>query len=162
MNSTLSDSDRDILDTLQEEMGEAIQVISKLKRFGPQSYHPDDPARTSNAELVEQELGDVLGMIEQLKKSALVSEKGLEAAKAAKIQNYAKWSTKHQTHNLVPAKARIEKFQGGYSVVLWTDKWVQAGAVTSRLTNTAKSFYGQGAKTRAIKWAEENGLEVEK
>jgi hypothetical protein len=47
-----------LLDLLQEEAAEIIQIISKIRRFGMDSYHPDDPDKTSNRILFQREIGD--------------------------------------------------------------------------------------------------------
>lgn len=56
----------ELLGILQEECAEVIQVISKIRRFGIQSFHPDDPKQTRNRELLAQEIGDIYGMVEML------------------------------------------------------------------------------------------------
>jgi NTP pyrophosphatase (non-canonical NTP hydrolase) len=50
-----------LLDKLQEEASEVIQVISKIRRFGPDSSHPDRKA-TNKQELVG-ELEDLLALV---------------------------------------------------------------------------------------------------
>jgi NTP pyrophosphatase (non-canonical NTP hydrolase) len=62
MNRELSNC----LDILQEECAEVIQVISKIKRFGLDSYHPSDPDRLSNEVKLARELGDVEGTTTKL------------------------------------------------------------------------------------------------
>ena len=58
----------EVLFTFMEECGEAIQAASKLGRFGPDNFHPDDPKHVTNREKLKQEIGDVLAMIEVLQK----------------------------------------------------------------------------------------------
>lgn len=41
-------------------MGEFIQIYGKACRFGMASWHPSDPNKKSNAELMLSELNDVL------------------------------------------------------------------------------------------------------
>ena len=51
-----------------EECAELIHILQKVDRFGWFNYHPDDPAKTSNMELVRREMNDVLKAIGQLEK----------------------------------------------------------------------------------------------
>jgi len=46
------------LNLLQEECAEIIQIISKIRRFGFDSYHPDDETKRSNLSLLHDEIGD--------------------------------------------------------------------------------------------------------
>jgi hypothetical protein len=48
----------EVFDLIQEECSEIIQIISKIRRFGFQSYHPDDPEKRSNHQLLNDEVGD--------------------------------------------------------------------------------------------------------
>jgi hypothetical protein len=53
----------EILSLLQEECAEIIQMVSKIRRFGWDSYHPNDPTIT-NRDLLEDEIGDVREIID--------------------------------------------------------------------------------------------------
>lgn len=59
-SNQLTDGQTERFALLAEEMGEAIQVIGKILRHGLRSYNPHDKAQTSNRQLLEKELGDVL------------------------------------------------------------------------------------------------------
>lgn len=50
-----------ILDRLQEECSEVIQVISKIRRFGPDNSHPQRSA--SNKQELVGELEDLLALV---------------------------------------------------------------------------------------------------
>lgn len=50
-----------LLDKLQEECSEVIQVISKIRRFGPASHHPD--RKTTNKTELVSELEDLLALV---------------------------------------------------------------------------------------------------
>ncbi len=50
------------IDKLIEECSELIQALCKLKRFGPNTYHPEEPQIT-NIDQVEKEIDDVLQTI---------------------------------------------------------------------------------------------------
>ena len=54
-----------LLDKLQEEAAEIIQAVSKIRRFGESSHHPDR-ATTNHQELI-QELEDLLAILAALK-----------------------------------------------------------------------------------------------
>jgi NTP pyrophosphatase (non-canonical NTP hydrolase) len=85
--------DNEILNIAQEEFAECIMVISKIKRFGIDSYHPfNQPVKTNKQHLVE-ELGDALAMISLLQQEYELSNKDLHEAKYAKFQKLKKWSS---------------------------------------------------------------------
>lgn len=46
------------LGLLQEECAEIIQIISKIRRFGFNSYSPVDPKMVTNYQLLNDEVGD--------------------------------------------------------------------------------------------------------
>ena len=70
--------------TLMEECGEVIYAASKFLRFGADGFNPEDSTRTTNRQLLEQELGDVLAMIG-------ITEVGLIAAKQRKLVKLKRW-----------------------------------------------------------------------
>lgn len=53
-----------LLDKLQEESAEVIQAVSKIRRFGEQSKHPD--RTTTNHQELIQELEDFLAILAAL------------------------------------------------------------------------------------------------
>jgi NTP pyrophosphatase (non-canonical NTP hydrolase) len=76
---------------LQEECGEAIQEICKIKRFGivKESHHVDGQ---NHLQCLEQELGDLLAMIEMVRDSRMgITESGLQVAKKKKLEKVVKW-----------------------------------------------------------------------
>ena len=48
---------------LNEECSEVIKEGSKLLRHGPHSYHPADPEKTDNVELVRREVQDIVTVV---------------------------------------------------------------------------------------------------
>lgn len=80
---------REILVILQEESAEVIQEVSKCFRFGLDGYHKSGP---THREMLQNEIGDVLAMIDLLVDEGVVSTTGLEQAKAAKIEKLKIWS----------------------------------------------------------------------
>lgn len=53
-----------LLDKLQEESAEVIQAVSKIRRFGPNSSHPE--RTTTNYQELIQELEDFLAILAAL------------------------------------------------------------------------------------------------
>lgn len=54
----LTAEEDELLTVLEEECAEVIQAITKIRRHGLASYHPDNPG-VSNAGSLHRELGDV-------------------------------------------------------------------------------------------------------
>jgi NTP pyrophosphatase (non-canonical NTP hydrolase) len=81
---------QEILDILQEECAEVIVEVSKCRRFGLDSLHykTGQPHR----DMLEQEIGDVLCMVELLHQAGVISEAGLMAAKQRKEEKLHTWS----------------------------------------------------------------------
>jgi NTP pyrophosphatase (non-canonical NTP hydrolase) len=85
----ISSKVNEILDILQEECGEVIVAISKVRRFGIDNSYKD--GGTQREHLV-QELGDVTLLIELLKAHNVFTEDELHAAQLRKSQKLVKWS----------------------------------------------------------------------
>ena len=49
---------------LMEECAEISIIASKIKRFGLDSYNPNDPEQTTNRTLLIRELNDLMAAIE--------------------------------------------------------------------------------------------------
>lgn len=67
MMQELTPHQMELLGILQEECAEVIQIISKIRRFGINSYNPGDPESGTNFELLNLEVADVIGLIEMVK-----------------------------------------------------------------------------------------------
>jgi NTP pyrophosphatase (non-canonical NTP hydrolase) len=80
----------EIMNILSEECAEVIQAVSKCHRFGLDNYKPGKPL--TNAQHLEGEIGDLLAMVDLLKSMNIVSQEGLDLAKAAKIEKLKTWS----------------------------------------------------------------------
>ncbi len=78
------------MNILSEECAEVIQAVSKCHRFGLNNYKPGKPL--TNAQHLEGEIGDLLAMVDLLKSMNVVSQEGLDLAKAAKIEKLKTWS----------------------------------------------------------------------
>jgi hypothetical protein len=91
MNSLHFDSDsvkltveqRELLFCLFEEAAEVIQVIAKILRFGYTSSAT--PSTASNAELLQGEVADFLGIVDRL------TELNLSSLMTARKPNCANW-----------------------------------------------------------------------
>ena len=81
---------QEAMDILQEEAAEVIQAVSKVRRFGWESKHPE--SQQTNLEHLEEELGDMQAMIEILMELGIVSWGSVTVAKRAKIEKLKKWS----------------------------------------------------------------------
>jgi hypothetical protein len=74
------------LNLLQEECGEVGVIASKILRFGLISYNPYDPEMQRNYQLLEQELGDILAIIDILIDNDIgITPEGLQEAKLRKL-----------------------------------------------------------------------------
>lgn len=81
------------LEILAEECAEVIQEKSKIFRFGCNEYSHHN-TEYKHAEMLEQELGDLLAMIDLVLQSGIgISLVGLEVAKQAKIEKVLNWMT---------------------------------------------------------------------
>ena len=58
---TLAQAER--LDMLAEECAEIIQVVSKIKRHGYDSHHPEDPEKRPNSTLLMHEIIDMVAVV---------------------------------------------------------------------------------------------------
>lgn len=81
---------QEILDILQEECAEVIVEISKCRRFGLESRHYK--THIEHKEMLEQEIGDVLALVDILVARGLISDHGLQQAKDKKTEKLKLWS----------------------------------------------------------------------
>ena len=79
----------EILDLLQEECGELVTAISKVRRFGMENSYKD--GGTQREHLV-QELGDITLLIELLKAHNVFTEDELHKAQLRKSLKLVEWS----------------------------------------------------------------------
>jgi NTP pyrophosphatase (non-canonical NTP hydrolase) len=87
----LKNKDYEALDLLQEECAEVIQTVSKIRRFGLDSYHPEDTSKRTNIQLLEDEIGDTLLIIEILIENGVIDEDAIASrieSKRAKLMKY--------------------------------------------------------------------------
>ena len=87
----MNEDTREIILILSEECAEVAKEVSKIMRFGPDQVKPGKDK--TNIQVLEEELGDLLAMIELLTdKNIGVSKQGLNKAKKAKFEKLKKWS----------------------------------------------------------------------
>ena len=87
----MNEDTREIILILSEECAEVAKEVSKIMRFGPDQVKPGKDK--TNIQVLEEELGDLLAMIELLvDKDIGVSKEGLELAKKAKFEKLKQWS----------------------------------------------------------------------
>jgi hypothetical protein len=87
----MNEDTREILLILQEECAEVTQAVSKCFRFGPDQMKPNKPM--TNIQMLEEELGDLLAMIELLTDNNVgVTVEGLDKAKKKKFEKLKQWS----------------------------------------------------------------------
>ena len=80
---------QEALDILQEECGELVTAVSKIRRFGLDNSYKD--GGTQREHLI-QELGDVTLLIELLKAHQVFTDQELHEAQLRKSQKFAVWS----------------------------------------------------------------------
>jgi NTP pyrophosphatase (non-canonical NTP hydrolase) len=87
----MNEDTREIILILSEECAEVAKEVSKIMRFGPDQIKPGKDK--TNIEVLQEELGDLLAMIELLvDKDIGVTTEGLELAKKAKFEKLKQWS----------------------------------------------------------------------
>jgi hypothetical protein len=84
--------EQEILTITAEECGEVIQAISKIVRFGKDSYNPKDRKKVTNAAHLVSELGDLLACVRILHEIGLVGEDELMEAAEYKFEKLKKYS----------------------------------------------------------------------
>lgn len=80
---------QEILDILQEECGELITAISKVRRFGLDNSYKDGGTQREH---LTQEVGDVMLLVELLEDQGIFSRAEVEAAKIKKAEKLKVWS----------------------------------------------------------------------
>lgn len=74
-----------LLGCVVEESGEVIQIGGKILRHGWGSYSPFDPERTSNAELLARETGDLIGAVRFLVEQGFINKDIVEEYARARV-----------------------------------------------------------------------------
>lgn len=106
----LTNAQTERLDMLQEECAEVIQIISKIKRHGYESHHPDTPGE-DNREFLERELGDMLGVLDHMLDHNDVSYEEVKRAAHQKMKRARKYMH-HYEEPSVTERERAHKDDG--------------------------------------------------
>jgi len=85
-----TDETKEIFYITQEECAEVTQALSKVLRFGLDSKNP--VTSKTNKESLEEELGDLLGMIDLIIQRCLVSDNNVNYSRQQKKTKLQKWS----------------------------------------------------------------------
>jgi NTP pyrophosphatase (non-canonical NTP hydrolase) len=80
---------QETLDILQEECGELVVAVSKVRRFGFENSYKDGGTQREH---LTQEAGDVMLMIDLLIDQGVLSKEGLAQAKQRKAEKLKVWS----------------------------------------------------------------------
>jgi len=80
---------QEALDILQEECGELVVAVSKVRRFGIDNSYKDGGTQREH---LTQEAGDVMLLIDYLVEHNIFTRDELEAAKLRKQQKLKVWS----------------------------------------------------------------------
>ena len=78
------------MDILQEECAEVIQIVSKIRRFGIDEIHLK--SGISNRQMLCEEVGDVLCMIDLLRELKILDGSGMQSAVRNKRKKLEQWS----------------------------------------------------------------------
>jgi NTP pyrophosphatase (non-canonical NTP hydrolase) len=81
---------KEILCITQEECAEVSQAVSKVFRFGFESYHPI--TGVGNKEHLEEEIGDLLAMVDIMVEKCIISDSAVNAARKEKRKKLKVWS----------------------------------------------------------------------
>jgi hypothetical protein len=87
----LTPAETERLALLMEEMGEAQQMIGKILRHGYESYHPDDPEKTTNRSLLAREMGHVWAAMQLMIIPQDISGNIIEWSRAEKRETVKRW-----------------------------------------------------------------------
>lgn len=93
--SKMTEAERERLEMLIEEAGEIVTIGTKILRHGYTSYHPDDPAKVTNRDHLEREVGDLLTVFERMVSEGDVEGDVLMLDLNARWKSKLKW-THHQ------------------------------------------------------------------
>jgi NTP pyrophosphatase (non-canonical NTP hydrolase) len=107
----LSPAEDELLTLLNEECAEVIQIVCKAQRHGLNSYHPDEPDGVSNAEMVAEEVGQVLAAVDLLVAAGVLRRELIDEERATKLRRVGDYLH----HAKVPKKllAQAKSAEGG-------------------------------------------------
>lgn len=91
------------LDLLQEECAEIIQIISKIRRFGFESYNPLDENKVNNHRLLNDEIGDFEHLKQYLIAALVIDPKHIKKRIAFKKEKLKKYSNIYSKEDECPS-----------------------------------------------------------
>jgi len=100
---TLSSAERERLYNLLEELGEAVQAVGKILRFGYESCHPMPSVHgyDTNRHRLEKELGDIYGVLRLMHRNDDVDlpqiRTGYSSVKLINLRRYLRYPHKFPT-----------------------------------------------------------------
>ena len=80
----------ELLGKLAEECAEVVQIICKINQWGIDGFNP--VTNETNIELLHQEVGDVLTMVDLLVQEGVLFDQRLQNAKIKKRIKFKQWS----------------------------------------------------------------------
>lgn len=89
--SGLTAAECELLDLLAEECAEVIAVVSKIKRHGWDSGHPDALKSDTNRRMLEKELGHVEHAASRLCNTGNIHESSIISAQVEKAGTIGRW-----------------------------------------------------------------------
>jgi NTP pyrophosphatase (non-canonical NTP hydrolase) len=95
-----TEAESELINLLIEEMSEVTKVLTKINRFGFESFHPDDVNKVTNRKLFEEEMGDVLCIAEIIINRGIISFDSVYAAIESKKERLKKFSNVFSEQNL--------------------------------------------------------------
>jgi len=133
------------LEILQEECGELIVAISKIKRFGLHGFNPEIENSPTNFQNLCLEIGDVLGMISMVVDSEL-KEEGMSldmllSLGDKKVEKLTKWERKNRKYW---SGASIEHLEDNQIFVFGSNPEGRHGAGAARRAVAFGAKYGVG------------------
>lgn len=83
-----------LIQCLQEECAEVTLIASKYNRFGPESFHPNDPEKKTNRAKLTQEVIDLMALVQAVGMNGLLidqtpkdAEQGIQS-KLKRLDHY--------------------------------------------------------------------------
>jgi NTP pyrophosphatase (non-canonical NTP hydrolase) len=89
----MKDRESELMTILQEEASEVTQAISKIFRFGPSGFNPKDRKKVTNIHHLEDEIGDILGVLKLLIEEGYVDGERIQKGAEAKVKKLDKFMT---------------------------------------------------------------------
>jgi len=90
----------ELLVIMQEECAEVTQAISKIFRFGEESYHPKDRKKITNSTHLETEIGDIMGVLKLLIEEGHINGDKIMKAAEDKVKKLDKFmANKNENKN---------------------------------------------------------------